>query len=118
MYACTWVTPKPWSATSCDAARARRASQLRLRVHLPLKVPAGSSDACALRVADEARQWEVGRALIFDDAFEHEVWNETDESRVVLLFDLWHPDLSGDEIAAIQAMFAEVEAMRAARNAG
>lgn len=31
---------------------------------------------------------------MFDDCYEHEVWNKTDEDRVLLLFDLWHPDLA------------------------
>ena len=51
----------------------------------------------------------------FDDAFEHEVWNETDEKRVVLLFDLWHFDLQRVEIERIEAMFQEVEEMQQAR---
>ena len=91
-------------------------ANLRLRVHLPLFVP--EPDACGIRVAGETRRWEVGKALIFDDSFEHETWNDGERERVVLLFDLWHPDLSRDEIEAIQQMFAEVERMKAARGAG
>jgi aspartyl/asparaginyl beta-hydroxylase (cupin superfamily) len=53
--------------------------------------------------------------LIFDDAYEHETWNETDEDRVVLLFDLWHWELSEIEIESIQSMFREVEARQEAR---
>ena len=34
--------------------------------------------------------------IIFDDSFEHEVWNETDEPRIVLIVDLWHPQLRTD----------------------
>ena len=68
-----------------------------------------------MRVADETREWEVGRALCFDDAFEHEVFNDTAAERAVLLFDVWHPELTADEIGAIQAMFEEVERRRAAR---
>ena len=91
-------------------------ANLRLRVHLPLVVPEHSTAAdCGMRVAGETRPWEVGRALIFDDAFEHEVWNESDGERAVLLFDLWHPDLGTDEIAAIQSMFREVQRMSDAR---
>ena len=88
-------------------------ANLRLRVHLPLVVP--PSGHCGIRVAGETRHWEVGKALIFDDAFEHETWNDTDEDRVVLLFDLWHPDLTAPEVEAIQAMFSEVEQRRKAR---
>lgn len=46
------------------------------------------------------------QALFFDDTYEHEVFNKTDEERVVLLFDLWHPELTADEIDAIDGMFA------------
>ena len=30
---------------------------------------------------------------IFDDSFDHEVWNNASSPRVVLLIDVWHPDL-------------------------
>ena len=70
-----------------------------------------------LRVGDEWRLWPRGELLVFDDAFEHEVINDTAAERAVLLFDVWHPELTADEIAAIQAMFDEVERRRAAREA-
>ena len=91
-------------------------ANLRLRIHLPLIVP--SAGACGIRVGDEERSWEVGKALLFDDAFMHSVWNDSTEDRVVLLADIWHPDLSADEIAAVQAMFQQVEALSASRNVG
>jgi aspartate beta-hydroxylase len=89
---------------------------LRVRVHLPLIVP--NPDVCGISVAGETRRWEVGKALVFDDAYEHEVWNNGEEDRVVLLFDTWHPDLTDDEVRAIQAMFGEVERMRNDRSKG
>ena len=49
---------------------------LRVRVHLPLLVP--EPERCGIRVAGEARVWTPGEALAFDDAFEHEVWNDGD----------------------------------------
>jgi aspartate beta-hydroxylase len=85
-------------------------------VHLPLIVP--NPDACGITVAGETMRWEVGKALVFDDAYEHEVWNDGDDDRVVLLLDTWHPDLTDDEIQAIRAMFAEVEEMRNDRRTG
>lgn len=39
---------------------------------------------------------EAGKCLVFDDCYEHEVWNKTKRERVLLLFDLWHPDLAGE----------------------
>lgn len=55
-----------------------------LRCHLPLVVPKGD---CAFRIESEVRPWEEGKTLVFDDRFEHEAWNLTDEPRIVLLFD-------------------------------
>jgi aspartyl/asparaginyl beta-hydroxylase (cupin superfamily) len=80
------------------------ACNLRLRGHLPLvTVPAGQS---RLRVGDYTREWEAGKLMLFDDTFEHEAHNEsTDGDRVVLLFDIWHPDLSVSERAAMCRMF-------------
>ena len=66
-----------------------------VRVHLPLIVPA-QSEQCWLRVDDQVRNWEVGKCLLFDDTFEHEVRNDTDEVRVVLFVDVDRPsDLVG-----------------------
>lgn len=63
-------------------------SNFRLRCHLAL-VPEG----LRIRVAQETREWTVGKCLIFDDSFEHEVWHEGSEDRVVLICDLWHPEV-------------------------
>jgi aspartate beta-hydroxylase len=68
-----------------------------LRCHLSLIVPEG----CAIRVGDETREWAPGKAFVFDDSFEHEVWNNGDSARAVLLFDIWHPELSEVERAAL-----------------
>ena len=51
--------------------------------HLGLFVPPG--DACRMRVDDQIVHWSEGQTLVFDDTFEHEVWNDSDETRVVLL---------------------------------
>ena len=69
----------------------------RLIVHLPLIVP----DDCGFRVGGEERRWEVGKALVFDDMTMHEAWNNSDRIRVVLIADLWRPELSGAERAAV-----------------
>uniref|UniRef100_A0A0P6IXZ1 Putative aspartyl beta-hydroxylase n=1 Tax=Aedes aegypti TaxID=7159 RepID=A0A0P6IXZ1_AEDAE len=62
----------------------------RIRAHLGLKVPSGTS----IRVAEETRSWENGKWLIFDDSFEHEVWHNGTSTRLVLIVDFWHPDLT------------------------
>jgi aspartyl/asparaginyl beta-hydroxylase (cupin superfamily) len=61
-----------------------------LRLHLGLIVPE-PCDQVAIRVGDRICHWEEGRALIFDDAYEHEAWNKTDKVRVVLFVDFVKP---------------------------
>jgi aspartyl/asparaginyl beta-hydroxylase (cupin superfamily) len=73
-----------------------------LRVHLPLIVPEG----CGLRVGDDIRSWEEGRVLVFDDSFEHEVWNYSDGVRVVLFMSVWHPCFAPDELPALERLRA------------
>ncbi|MBS0481341.1 MAG: aspartyl/asparaginyl beta-hydroxylase domain-containing protein [Proteobacteria bacterium] len=74
----------------------------RLVCHLPLIVPEG----CWFRVGGETRVWEEGKALIFDDTIEHEAVNPSASLRVVLIFDVWHCDLSAYEQQALSAMLA------------
>jgi tetratricopeptide (TPR) repeat protein len=80
----------------------------RLICHLPLIVPPG----CRFRVGNEVRQWEEGKLLIFDDTIEHEAWNDSNEDRVVLIFDIWRPELSEAERGAVAAMFEAVDDYR------
>jgi hypothetical protein len=79
----------------------RGPTNMRLRCHLALSVPVGD---CAIRVHDETRRWQEGRCLVFDDYFAHEAWNETSGDRVVLVVDIWHPDLSRLEIAMLEGL--------------
>lgn len=74
----------------------------RLVCHLPLVVP----DGCTFRVGNETGAWEQGKLLIFDDTIEHEAWNESAEDRVVLIFDIWRPELSDQERRELTALFA------------
>ena len=76
----------------------------RLICHVPLLVPAG----CRLRVGNETRSWEAGKALVFDDSFEHEAWNEGSGTRVVLLFEIWRPEISAGERRALTAMYEAI----------
>jgi aspartyl/asparaginyl beta-hydroxylase (cupin superfamily) len=75
----------------------------RLVCHLPLIVPPG----CRFRVGNEVREWEVGKLLIFDDTIEHEAWNDSEEDRVVLIFDIWRPELSEQEKFELTALFSD-----------
>jgi beta-hydroxylase len=61
-----------------------------LRCHLALIVPQ-AKEQCRIRVGNETRHWEEGQCMVFDDTYDHEVWNETDERRVVLFLDIERP---------------------------
>jgi beta-hydroxylase len=61
-----------------------------LRYHLGLIVPEDAAH-CRIRVGEDFRHWEEGSSMIFDDTFNHEVWNDTDETRVVLFVDVMRP---------------------------
>ena len=75
----------------------------RLVIHLPLIVPPGG---CGIRVGSETREWKVGKAIVFDDSIEHEAWNDSDALRVVLLGDIWRPEIAVEERAAIAELMA------------
>ena len=61
-----------------------------LRYHLGLIVPK-DAESCRIRVGEDIRHWQEGKSMIFDDTFNHEVWNDTDETRVVLFVDVLRP---------------------------
>ncbi len=72
-----------------------------LTVHLPLIVPGDGY----LRVADKTHVWQEGKLVVFDDSFDHEAKNDSDQDRVVLIFSIWHPDLSSTEQELISESF-------------
>jgi hypothetical protein len=80
----------------------------RLTCHLPLIVPPG----CGFRVGNEVREWQVGKLLVFDDTIEHEAWNEGAADRVILIFDIWRPELDETERAEVSALFSIPEPSR------
>jgi ornithine lipid ester-linked acyl 2-hydroxylase len=61
-----------------------------LRYHLGLIVPE-DAQSCRIRVGEDYRHWQEGSSMVFDDTFNHEVWNDTDETRVVLFVDVMRP---------------------------
>ncbi|MET0498348.1 MAG: aspartyl/asparaginyl beta-hydroxylase domain-containing protein [Steroidobacteraceae bacterium] len=80
----------------------------RLVVHLPLIVPPG----CGFRVGGEQREWQPGKAFVFDDTIEHEAWNDSSEPRAVLILDIWNPALNpaeremvGETIAGVNEFY-------------
>ena len=86
----SWLHPRSHIVPHCGR------TNTKLRVHFALKVPEGAS----MRVGASHVIWQEGKCLVFDDSFEHEVWNEADEPRIVLLFDVIHPGLPRDDYQA------------------
>ncbi|MBD5633332.1 MAG: aspartyl/asparaginyl beta-hydroxylase domain-containing protein [Candidatus Eremiobacteraeota bacterium] len=72
----------------------RGPTNVRVRCHFGVEIP----EDCGLRVGGEIRTWAEGRCIVFDDSFEHEAWNRNVRDRIVLIVDLWHPDLSDEEV--------------------
>ena len=81
-----------------------------LRCHLGLIIPT-DAEKCRIRVDDTITPWQPGEIFVFDDTYEHEVWNETDEERVILLFDFdrpmkWHGRLLNSTFLKIMKLTA------------
>ncbi|XP_047012691.1 aspartyl/asparaginyl beta-hydroxylase isoform X14 [Ictalurus punctatus] len=70
----------------------------RLRMHLGLIIP---PRGCRIRCTNQTREWEEGKVLIFDDSFEHEVWQDADSHRLIFIVDVWHPELSQSQRHAL-----------------
>jgi aspartate beta-hydroxylase len=85
-------------------------TNVRLVTHLPLIVPPD----CALRVGGQTHVWREGHCVTFDDTFEHEAWNRSNETRVVLILDSWNPDLTAAECAAVTELIEAIGDFNAA----
>jgi aspartate beta-hydroxylase len=83
----------------------RGVTNTRLVTHLALVVPEGD---LALHVSGESHGWEEGRCFTFDDTFEHEAWNRSDKTRVVMLMDVWNPYLTDVEREALQSLVVAI----------
>ncbi|HEY2510862.1 MAG TPA: aspartyl/asparaginyl beta-hydroxylase domain-containing protein [Polyangiaceae bacterium] len=78
-------------------------------VHMGLVVP----PKCAIRVGGEARTWEEGRCMVFDNSYEHEAWNDGDATRIILAVHLAHPDLTATEREAIRLLHHRYQSLMA-----
>ena len=72
----------------------------KLRFHLPLF----GIDGSRLRVHDQVKHLKPGEAYVFDDSFEHEAWHDGKDTRVILIADFWHFDLTNDEIKLLEML--------------
>ncbi len=76
----------------------------RLICHIPIL----TAPDCTLRVGSEVRTWDPGVPLVFDDSIEHEARNAGDQERVVLLFEVWRPEIPDADRAAIARMLEAI----------
>ena len=76
-----------------------------LTSHLAMIVPGNGGDKCRLTVGDETRQWIEGTVSLFDTSILHSAVNESDGTRYILMFRLWHPDLTDVEREALQTIY-------------
>ncbi len=86
------MTPGTHISTHCGP------HNFKLRTHLGLVVPEGA----IIRVGANEQPWIEGKCMVFDDSFDHEVWNKGDTTRIVLILDTWNPSLTKEEILALE----------------
>lgn len=77
----------------------------RLICHIPIKMAPG----CSLRVGNDRREWQDGTAFVFDDSIEHEAINSGPETRVILLFEIWRPEIPMEDREAIARIFQAID---------
>jgi len=87
----------------------RGVTNTRVTSHLPLLIP----EDCALRVGGEEHHWREGEVVVFDDTYEHEAWNRSTRTRVVLIFDLWNPFLTQVERTVLAELVVAMGEFRA-----
>jgi aspartate beta-hydroxylase len=89
-------------------------TNIRLVMHLPLVVP----DQCALHLTGEQEhRWKEGKTVMFDDTFQHEAWNRSEQSRIVLLMDCWNPHLTRIERMAVKKLLETISTLNLANRA-
>lgn len=76
----------------------------RLICHIPIL----TAPQCWLRVGSERREWLDGVPLVFDDSIEHEAKNDGPQQRVILLFEIWRPEIEEADRAAISRIFEAI----------
>lgn len=87
----------------------------RAVMHLPLRVPPG----CALNIIGVGpHAWREGELMMFDDTYQHEAWNHSNDSRIILLMDCWNPHLSAVEQLAVKQLVETIGGLHRAAQAG
>ena len=81
----------------------------RTNAALTLHLPIVALDGCGLRVGGQDHRWRDGETLVFDDSFQHQAWNDSDTVRLLLVFQVWHPELTAMERRALAASFSALD---------
>lgn len=76
-----------------------------LTSHLALDIPDNGNNKCILKIGDESRQWINGEVMLFDTSIMHNAANKSDSVRYILMFRLWHPDLTPIERQSLQLIY-------------
>lgn len=83
----------------------RGVTNIRSVLHLGLTIP----ENCALNIVNVGTvKWQEGACFAFDDTYEHEAWNRSDSTRIILLGDIWNPYLTEAERAALAGLISLV----------
>lgn len=112
---CAGVVMLSWLQPGTHIARHCGYTNGRLRIHMGIKTPSGAR----MRVNQSSLTWQAGECLVFDDSIEHEVWNDSDEPRVVMLYDIFHPALAEvDRVELIGGEYAQDHVRRSMKERG
>lgn len=85
--------------------RHRGVTNVRSVLHLPLIVP----EECALNITGAGTfSWQQDSCFAFDDTYEHEAWNRSERTRVILLTDIWNPHLCEGERCALKELIEQI----------
>ncbi|WP_387489376.1 aspartyl/asparaginyl beta-hydroxylase domain-containing protein [Photorhabdus sp. RM96S] len=77
----------------------------RLRVHMGISIP----NDVVMRVKEEYVTWTEGQCLVIDDSYEHEVWHYGETPRIVLIVDIFHPQLSEADKERLRTKSSTIE---------
>jgi len=76
-----------------------------LTCHLAIDIPENGQNKCRLTIGNVTKEWLNGKVMLFDTSVMHDAINETDETRYILMFRVWHPDLTDVEKEALQFIY-------------
>lgn len=81
---------------------------IRLRIHFGIDIPNNISEDCYMNIQEVSFDWKNGECVVFDDSYLHSVVNRSNKNRVILLLDVWHPEISKNERKGIIEMFDKI----------